>query len=238
MRCAFQVATLLATLGTSAMGAEDSYFGAAALSSLQAPHSVYEDVYEDLVTNWYSGLLRFAREPSLSHLPAGADSSIRIAAIGTSVNPGCWTARFEFTAGTVKTAVSCFLVDCRAPDGYGRLQMGARALTNVESDRLRGLLARLDLTRLPPYPGRAAMDVEPQLFEFRDGEHHTLALRDVDYENGGLFEELRLLSFQVLKATQLQPVAPHEPPPRASVSDAPDNRKLDSLPVPDPSDGR
>lgn len=211
MRRTFQVATLLATLGTSAMGAEDSYFGAAALSSLQAPHPVYED----LVTNRYSGLLRFAREPSLSHLPAGIDSSFRMAALGTSENPDCWTARFEFTGDTVKAAVSSFSVDHREPDGYGRLQMGARTLTDVERDRLRGLLARLDVTRLPPYPGRAALDVQPQLFEFRDREHHAIALRDVDYENGGLYEELRLLSFQVLRATRLQPVDPHEPPRRA-----------------------
>ena len=33
-------------------------------------------------------------------------------------------------------------------------------------------------------------------------------------------------------------VAPHEPPPRAGVSDAPDDRTLDSLPGSDPSGGR
>jgi hypothetical protein len=35
-----------------------------------------------------------------------------------------------------------------------------------------------------------------------------------------------------------QPAAPHEPPPRASVSDAPDDRTLDSLPAPGSSGGR
>jgi hypothetical protein len=35
-----------------------------------------------------------------------------------------------------------------------------------------------------------------------------------------------------------EPVAPHEPPPRASVSDAPDDRTLDSLPAPGSSGGR
>ena len=35
-----------------------------------------------------------------------------------------------------------------------------------------------------------------------------------------------------------QPVAPHEPPPRASVSEAPGDRTLDSLPAPGPSGGR
>ncbi len=35
-----------------------------------------------------------------------------------------------------------------------------------------------------------------------------------------------------------EPVAPHEPPPRASVSDAPDDRTLDSLPAPDSGGGR
>lgn len=35
-----------------------------------------------------------------------------------------------------------------------------------------------------------------------------------------------------------EPVAPHEPPPRSSVSDAPDDRALDSLPEPGSSGGR
>jgi hypothetical protein len=35
-----------------------------------------------------------------------------------------------------------------------------------------------------------------------------------------------------------EPVAPHEPPPRVSVSDASDNRTLDSLPAPGSSGGR
>jgi hypothetical protein len=40
------------------------------------------------------------------------------------------------------------------------------------------------------------------------------------------------------KRQTAQPVAPHEPPPRASVSDAPDDRTLDSLPAPGSSGGR
>jgi hypothetical protein len=35
-----------------------------------------------------------------------------------------------------------------------------------------------------------------------------------------------------------QPVAPHEPPPRASVSDVPDDRTVDPLPAPGSSGGR
>jgi hypothetical protein len=35
-----------------------------------------------------------------------------------------------------------------------------------------------------------------------------------------------------------EPVAPHEPPPRVSVSDVPDNPTLDSLPAPGSSGGR
>jgi hypothetical protein len=48
---------------------------------------------------------------------------------------------------------------------------------------------------------------------------------------GYLWCDLRL-------SRRAQQVAPHEPPPRASVLDAPDDRTLDSLPAPGSSGGR
>lgn len=57
-------------------------------------------------------------------------------------------------------------------------------------------------------------------------------------------EDTRIEGFPVIgrfgraEVTSAEPVAPHEPPPRASVSDAPDNRTLDSQPAPDSSGGR
>jgi hypothetical protein len=60
----------------------------------------------------------------------------------------------------------------------------------------------------------------------------------VTYESRGNFKELAERAAKSLTPSNAEPVAPHEPPPRASVSDAPDERTLDSLPAPGSSGGR
>lgn len=44
--------------------------------------------------------------------------------------------------------------------------------------------------------------------------------------------------YRIMWMREAEPVAPHEPPPRASASDALDDRTLDSLPAPGSSGGR
>jgi hypothetical protein len=162
----------------------------------------------DLVTNYYSGMLTFASEPSLEQLPPGAGTVFRLAAMGTSVNPACWIARFEFGKQEVRAAVCRFSVELGQP-GYGQLRRRERALTPDEATMLRAALSRLDLATLPCYPGWQWIDVQPMLFEYRDLTNHAVGLRYDDYEGGGgVFEELRQFSFRVVRTTLLQQDGP------------------------------
>jgi hypothetical protein len=54
----------------------------------------------------------------------------------------------------------------------------------------------------------------------------------------GFGYEHTLISERLPRGPHAEPVAPREPPPCASVSDAPDDRTLDSLPAPGSSGGR
>jgi hypothetical protein len=61
----------------------------------------------------------------------------------------------------------------------------------------------------------------------------------ISHASFGSRRELRRFQAELTRFMgEAQPVAPHEPPPRASVSDASDDRTLDSLPAPGSSGGR
>jgi hypothetical protein len=192
--------SLVVALGLTEREASAPYFGEQAQASLKQMGAGPQL----LVTNYYSAMLAFAGEPSLEQLPSGARAVFRLAAMGTSVNPDCWIARFEFGEKGVRAALCSFSVTLGQP-GYGRLTRREHALTPEEATMLREALLGWNRAPVPCYPAFQWIDAWPMLFEYRDVTNHALSLHDHGDERGGVFEELSLFSLRVLRTTLLQP---------------------------------
>ena len=153
-------------------------------------------------TNDYPPMFRFAGEPSLDTKPENGVTTFRYAQAGTWLNTSCLVARFHIGEKSVRVAVAEFQVNSAHAGGFQHLMRGERLLSAEEQSRLRQLLVKFDVSRLPTAPGVICKDILPWLFEYRDQERHVVIPRFPDEANN-VFEGLSFFSQKVVKATTL-----------------------------------
>jgi len=228
-------------LMSSTLGAGDAsptyYFGRDAKQYMKSFTEAVGPTAEHLcsyVTDCYPPLFAFAGEPSLVPMPPARGRAFRYAQAGSLMNPSCYIFRFSFDGTSTRASVCT----ARISKVYSDLRRGTRLLDSGEHKALLSLLARWDTYAPPGVGGPELGDVLPALFEFTDGTRHVVVPRYVDERADDAFVGLDVFCYKLLRTIELQPAAPHEPPPRASVSDAVKARTVDSPPESGSSGGR